>query len=111
MTVTAANSAPLLPGGTVQLTARALTSAGVELTTTSITWSSASATVATVSAAGLVTAVGAGTTTISATAGSVSGTASVHRPRSLQYKRDVFSPNYRIAALLGHQQSGLCLLY
>lgn len=77
VTVTAANSAPLLPGGTVQLTARALTSAGVELTTTSITWSSASATVATVSAAGLVTAVGAGTTTISATAGSVSGTASV----------------------------------
>ena len=77
VTVTAASSAPLLPGGTVQLTAKALTAAGAEVPTATITWSSGSTTIATVSASGLVTAVAAGSVTIIATSGSVTGTATV----------------------------------
>jgi hypothetical protein len=77
VTVTAASSAPLLPGGTVQLTAKALTAAGAEVPTATITWSSGSTTIATVSASGLVTAVAAGSVTIIATSGAVTGTATV----------------------------------
>jgi hypothetical protein len=77
VTVTAASSAPLLPGGTVQLSARALTAAGGEVPTATITWTSGSTTIATVSASGLVTAVAAGSVTIIATAGAVTGTATV----------------------------------
>jgi hypothetical protein len=77
VTVTAASSAPLLPGGTVQLSAKALTAAGAEVPTATITWSSGSTTIATVSASGLVTAVAAGSVTIIATSGAVTGTATV----------------------------------
>jgi hypothetical protein len=77
VSVTAASTTPLLPGGTVQLAARALTAAGAEVASATISWSSSTTTVATVSTTGLVTAVGAGTTTISATSGAVSGTAAV----------------------------------
>lgn len=77
VSVTAASSAPLLPGGTVQLSAKALTAGGAEVPTATITWSSGSATIATVSAAGLVTAVSAGSVTITAAAGAITGTTAV----------------------------------
>jgi len=77
VSVTAASTTPLLPGGTVQLAAKALTAAGAEVASATISWSSSTTTVATVSTTGLVTAVGAGTTTITATSGAVSGTAAV----------------------------------
>ena len=77
VSVTAASTTPLLPGGTVQLSARALTAAGVEVASAAISWSSSATTITTVSTTGLVTAVGAGTSTITATSGAVSGTATV----------------------------------
>ncbi len=54
-------------GGTQQLTASAVDAAGLPLTGRPVTWSSSNATVATVSAQGLVTAVAAGTATVTAT--------------------------------------------
>src|SRR6266496_3833718 len=64
-------------GGTAQLTATLKDSAGRTLSGRTITWSSDSASVATVSASGLVTAVKAGTATIRATSEGKSGTAVV----------------------------------
>ncbi len=77
VTVTAASTTPLLPGATVQLTAKALTAAGAEVPTASITWNSATASIATVSTTGLVTAVGAGSTAITASSGSATGSLTV----------------------------------
>ena len=64
-------------GATVQLSARVLDQNGNAMAGTAVTWSSGSPAVATVSAAGLVTAAGNGTATATATSGSASGTASV----------------------------------
>lgn len=71
------NDAAILPGATLQLAARAATSAGVVLSSASINWSTSNAAVATVSSAGLVSAVAAGTATVSASSGSASGTTEV----------------------------------
>ena len=76
VTVTPASSDALV-GGTVQLTAVAKDAQGNALADRAITWSTASATVATVNASGLVTAVGAGTATISATSEGRSGSATI----------------------------------
>src|SRR5579884_3208043 len=70
-------SATLAVGQTVQLTATPRDSSGAPLVGRSVTWSSGNPAVATVSAAGLVTAAGAGATTITATSEGRSGTASV----------------------------------
>ncbi|MGH7526487.1 MAG: Ig-like domain-containing protein, partial [Gemmatimonadales bacterium] len=64
-------------GGTVQLTATARDAAGQPLTGRTFTWVTDAPAIATVSAAGLVTGVGAGPATITATSEGKSGTASV----------------------------------
>ena len=64
-------------GSTRQLAATARTAAGTTVSGASFTWSSSQTSVATVDAAGLVTAVANGTTTISAVAGSVTGSTTI----------------------------------
>ena len=70
-------SAAILERRTVQLTATPKDAAGNALTGRSIAWTTSSATVATVTATGLVTSAGAGTATITATSEGMSGTATV----------------------------------
>ena len=64
-------------GETVQLSATVRDQNGNAMAGAAVNWSSSSSAVATVSAAGLVTAAGNGTATITATSGTLSGTASV----------------------------------
>ncbi len=64
-------------GETVQLTATVSDQNGNVMSGASVTWSSSDASVATVSATGLVTAAGNGTATITATSGNASGAATV----------------------------------
>ena len=64
-------------GETVQLTASVSDQTGQAMAGTSVRWASSGTGVATVSASGLVTAVGNGTTTITAVAGEASGTAAI----------------------------------
>jgi alpha-tubulin suppressor-like RCC1 family protein/uncharacterized protein YjdB len=71
------NGAALLIGQSVQLTATAKDSVGGTLAGRTVTWSSASQTVASVSAQGMVTALSAGTTAITATVEGKTGTVSV----------------------------------
>jgi hypothetical protein len=67
------SAASVAVGGTVQLTA----TASPKKTASSFAWSSSDGAVATVSASGLVTGVAAGTATIRASAGGVTGSATV----------------------------------
>lgn len=71
------NDAPLLPGGSLQLSARAATASGGVVASATLTWNSSDAAVATVSSAGLVTAIAPGTATVRAASGSVSGAADI----------------------------------
>lgn len=64
-------------GATVQLSAVPRDAAGAQVPGASVTWTSGRQTVASVSASGLVTAVGPGQATITASAAGVSGTATV----------------------------------
>jgi hypothetical protein len=64
-------------GATTQATATPLAAAGIVLTGRPVTWSSSNSAVASVSSAGLVTAVAAGSANIVATSGSVSGQSAV----------------------------------
>jgi len=64
-------------GQTQQLTAVVTDQDGATIASPSVTWSSSNAGVATVTSAGLVSAVGNGSATITATAGAVSATAAV----------------------------------
>ena len=64
-------------GATVQVSAQVADQNGRPMPGTAVAWTSSQATVATVDAGGLVTAVGNGTAAITATAGSASGTATV----------------------------------
>ena len=64
-------------GRTVQLTAEVRDQDGQALTGVTVTWSSSNASVATVAANGLVTAVGRGIATITAAAGNATGSARV----------------------------------
>lgn len=64
-------------GSTVQLSGTPKDSLGRALTGRTVTWATSNAGVASVSAAGLVTGVGAGTATITATSGGKSGSATV----------------------------------
>ncbi len=73
----AVNSATLNIGQSTQAVATLFDSAGSVLTGRAIAWSSASSSVASVSASGLVTAIAAGSVAISATAEGVSGMATV----------------------------------
>jgi uncharacterized protein YjdB len=70
-------SATLAVGAAQQLTAAPKSAAGVDITGKSTSWSSATPAVATVSAAGLVTAVGPGTASITATIDGVSGSSTI----------------------------------
>ena len=70
-------SASVLVGATTQLTATVRDGAGTTLTGRTVTWATSAAAVATVSSAGLVTGVAAGTATITATSEGVSGTATI----------------------------------
>jgi hypothetical protein len=67
------SSATIAVNGSVQLTA----TASPAKSTSSFTWSTSNAAVATVTTSGLVTGVAAGTATIRATAGSVSGSSAI----------------------------------
>lgn len=81
VTLTPAASALLVgPGGgqSAQLVATATTSSGATRPALSLTWASSAPAVATVSPAGLVTALQQGVTTISATVGTVGGSAQVN---------------------------------
>ena len=72
------SSATLMsPGETVQLTASVLDGAGQPVADATVTWSSSDASVATVSGAGLVTAVSNGSVTITARSGSASASVPV----------------------------------
>ncbi len=71
--VVTATSLYLAPGDTVRMIAQVLDSAGRDLQTEPITWSSSSPLVAHIDATGLVTADSVGATTITATAGGKSG--------------------------------------
>jgi outer membrane protein assembly factor BamB len=64
-------------GASVQLSAQVLDQNGQAMAGAAVTWSSGSATIATVSGTGLVTAVQNGSVTITGTSGSVSGNAAV----------------------------------
>lgn len=64
-----------IPGQTVQAAARLLDGAGVVLTGRTVAWQSQQPAVATITAAGVITTVTAGTTLITATSGGVSGSA------------------------------------
>jgi len=64
-------------GGTVQLSATPKDSAGNPLSGRTVAWATSAASVATVTASGLVTGVTAGTATITATSGGKSGTATI----------------------------------
>ena len=68
---------PLAPGVTALLSAIVRDAAGAALIGRPVTWSSASPSIAAVSATGVVTGVGEGTTTVSATADGRAGSASV----------------------------------
>lgn len=70
-------STTLLTQQTAQLSAIARLSDGSSNSSPNATWSTSSAAVATVSASGLVTGVGAGSATITATVGSVTGTIAI----------------------------------
>ncbi|MEP7384665.1 MAG: Ig-like domain-containing protein [Gemmatimonadota bacterium] len=72
-----ATTASLVPAQTLQLTATAKDAAGAALSGRPIAWSTSAATTATVSTAGLVTAVGPGSATITATSEGKSATATV----------------------------------
>ena len=78
------DSAALLVGDTVRLSAAALDGLGHEVAGASFAWSSADTLVATVDSAGLVRAGGDGTATITATSGSASGSATVSVEQSVQ---------------------------
>ncbi|MDE2979919.1 MAG: Ig-like domain-containing protein [Gemmatimonadota bacterium] len=77
VTVTPSTAQLVALGATVQLAAEVRDQNGQPMEGSTVTWSSSATAVATVDAAGLVTAVGNGTATIIATAGSASGTAAV----------------------------------
>lgn len=77
VTVAPATAELVVGGATAQLTAAVRAADGRTLTDRPVTWSSGNATVATVSATGVVTAVAAGSATITATADAVSGSAAV----------------------------------
>ena len=77
ITVSPATTALTALGATEQLTASVLDQDGRTMASASVTWSTSAASVATVSSTGLVTAANNGTATITATAGAVSGGATV----------------------------------
>ena len=77
VTITPATVQLTALGATEQLTAEVRDQNGNAMAGAAVSWASSAATVATVSATGLVTAAGNGTATITATAGSASGTATV----------------------------------
>lgn len=64
-------------GETVQMTARTFAASGAELTGRAVGWQSLNPSVATVSASGLVSAVGSGTTTVRATSEGVTANATI----------------------------------
>ena len=76
VTVTAATTG-LSPGQSTQLVASAATAGGEAVRAAAFTWLSEAPTVATVDAAGRVTAVSAGTAAIAAAAGTVRGTVTI----------------------------------
>ena len=69
--------ADLTAGETLAFSAGASTQYGERLTETTFTWFSSDEAIGTIDAAGLFTALGAGTTTVTAAAGNVNGTAQV----------------------------------
>ena len=77
ITVSPATAGLAAVGTTVQLSAQVLDQNGQVMAGTAVDWASSAATVATVSASGLVTAVANGTATITASAGSAWGGATV----------------------------------
>ena len=81
-------------GATVQLTARVLDQNGRDMDTVTVMWTSGAPDVATVSSAGLVTAVAGGTVAITASAGEASDTATVTVARD----REVLEAFFNAAA-------------
>ena len=81
-------------GATVQLTARVLDQNGRDMDTVTVMWTSGAPDVATVSSAGLVTAVGGGTVAVTASVGAASDTATVTVARD----REVLEAFFNAAA-------------
>ena len=86
-------------GASVQLTAEVRDQSGNVMAGAAVAWSSTAASVATVDAAGLVTAVANGTATITAASGGVSGTAAVTVTQALDSV--AVSPTEATIAALG----------
>jgi hypothetical protein len=77
LTLSPTGPVQLNTGGTVTLTARVIDAAGNVLTNPAVTFTSSNANVAAVTAAGVITATGAGTATITAASGTASATFAV----------------------------------
>ena len=111
------DSTPLMPGTTLQLAATLRDASGATLTGYPVSYASANAQIATVSANGLVSGVNAGAVMIIATSGSASDTALITAPAGLKFSigTRVFAspepPNIRngnrgTSQLLGQQPVG-----
>lgn len=80
--------AELVPGGTQTVTARVYNTEGAQVTERRVFWSSQNPAVATVTQAGVITAVGTGTTQVAASSGGRSGTVAVTvQPRPVALMR------------------------
>ncbi|MGH7674300.1 MAG: Ig-like domain-containing protein [Gemmatimonadales bacterium] len=98
----APRSVALVPGGSLQMQARLSDFEGKALPGGTVTWSSSDARVATVSAAGIVTAVGVGRATIRAASGGTSAPATVE---VVLLTAGNTLPNLKIA-FIGDQDNG-----
>ena len=99
-------TASIPQGSTQQFSATALDAGGNVVPGISFAWTSASISIATVSGTGLATALSTGTTTIVASAGSLSGSATltVEQGQGLPVRIVVSPPTASITALGGTQQ-------
>ena len=106
VTVSPATAELAALGATVQLSAQVLDQYGRVMSGATVTWASSDASVATVTASGLVTAAGNGSVTVTATSGTATGSAAVtvvapvlspDRPALVAFYEATGGPNWRKA--------------
>lgn len=99
------NSALLSPGDTVRLSAIARDAGGSVMNDVAFTWTSSSQSIATVSAAGTVTAISAGAVSVTASTGTISGGSAITiQPSSSQLAVKSIKLEYPSAALARGQK-------
>ena len=97
----------LAPGDSLQLQATAFGANGASVENGGVTWSSSAAAVATVSAGGMVTAIGAGTAIISARILALTGLATVTvLPQLTPGERVVVYPSVELQTMMGWEATG-----